>query len=132
MSALVRYAACALAAKQLGQMRDAETRLRQTDSRKIMLQGFTDSKLDFLWYGAKYYERAIQLLARQILMRTVLFASYLPVAIYQSGLTPQDSDHSLLGENDSSAAVLRMVTACILCQYEDLSLTVSMEHGRAI
>ncbi|KAB8228170.1 Zn(II)2Cys6 transcription factor domain-containing protein [Aspergillus alliaceus] len=103
ISSVVRYAACALAAKQLGQLKDYKSRIQHTLARNVMLDVFADSKLDFLWYGANQFS---------------------PDCIRQPGLTPEGSDDNFLGEYDSTTA-LQILTACILCQYEDPSLTVT-------
>ncbi|KAE8391993.1 hypothetical protein BDV23DRAFT_171336 [Aspergillus alliaceus] len=103
ISSGVRYAACALAAKQLGQLNDYKSRIQHTLARNVMLDVFADSKLDFLWYGANQFS---------------------PDCICQPGLTPEGSDDNFLGEYDSTTA-LQILTACILCQYEDPSLTVT-------
>ncbi|PWY66504.1 hypothetical protein BO94DRAFT_540626 [Aspergillus sclerotioniger CBS 115572] len=129
MSALIRYAACALAAKQLGQVKDPESSIRQTSCHRTMLKAFSNSKLDFLWYGAKYYERAIQILARQISHEDRSDCHMSPACIYQSGLTPQSVDYSVLGDQEIAAATFRLLAACILCQYEDLSVTLRAWSG---
>ena len=129
MSALIRYAACALAAKQLGQVKDPESSVRQTACHRAMFKAFSESKLDFLWYGAKYYERAIQILARQISHEDRSDCHMSPACIYQSGLTPQSVDYSVLGDQEIAAATFRLLAACILCQYEDLSVTLRAWSG---
>ncbi|RAK94970.1 uncharacterized protein BO80DRAFT_369917, partial [Aspergillus ibericus CBS 121593] len=129
LSARVRYAACALAAKQLGQLKDPESSIRQTSCHRVMLKAFSDSKRDFLWYGAKYYERAIQILARPISHEDRSDCHMSPACIYQSGLTPQSVDYSVLGEQEIAAATFRLLAACMLCQYADLSVTLRAWSG---
>ncbi|CBF80615.1 Zn(II)2Cys6 transcription factor domain-containing protein [Aspergillus nidulans FGSC A4] len=86
-SPLVRYAACALAAKQLGQTRHPESHIRQTNVQRSMMKALIDSKLGFTWYGAKYYEKAIQLLAQQLSSRDRGTYSRLPGHVYGVGTT---------------------------------------------
>ncbi|KAL4971940.1 hypothetical protein BDW66DRAFT_164583 [Aspergillus desertorum] len=88
-SPLIRYAACALAAKQLGQTAHPESQIRQTNTQSLMLKALIDTKLGFTWYGAKYYERAIQLLARQLSSKNRATNSSTPNHIYDEGLTPE-------------------------------------------
>ncbi|KAF9888550.1 hypothetical protein FE257_008481 [Aspergillus nanangensis] len=130
-SPLVRYAACSLAAKQLGQMQDLESTIKQPPNQQRMLKKFSDSKLDFLWYGAKYYEKAIQMLARQISHEDIsVFPEGLsPNGIYHSGLTPQSADYSVVSDHDAPATIFQILAACILCEYEDLSATMRAWSG---
>ncbi|KAE8330429.1 hypothetical protein BDV39DRAFT_213142 [Aspergillus sergii] len=126
---LVRYAAVALAAKQLGYMKKPECVVRQTQNHKSMLQAFSESSLDFLWYGAKYYDKAIQILAQQLSREERSTSHLSPYGVYQTGLTPQSNDLSLLGDYDSTATTLQVLAACMLCQYEDLSATMRAWSG---
>jgi hypothetical protein len=126
---LVRYAAVALAAKQLGYMKNPESGIRQTQSHRFMLNAFADSKLDFLWYGAKYYDKAIRILAQQLSHEDGSLCQLSPWGIYQTGLTPQTNEYGLGGAHDSTAATLQALVACILCQYEDLSATMRAWSG---
>ncbi|KAL4990711.1 hypothetical protein BDW68DRAFT_194020 [Aspergillus falconensis] len=87
-SPLLRYAACALAAKQLGQTRHPESQIRQTNTQRLMMKALIDTKLGFTWYGAKYYEKAIQLLAQQLSSKDRATNSSSPNHIYDVGLTP--------------------------------------------
>jgi len=123
-STLVRYAACAVAAKQLGQMKDPILKIRQTNCQRLMLRAFSKSRLDFLWYGAKYYEKAIQLLAKQLSHDDHSIPGLSPCCIYQTGLTPVSNDLSFHDEREEAASLFQIITACILCQYEDLSATM--------
>ncbi|KAL4735947.1 hypothetical protein BDV11DRAFT_208054 [Aspergillus similis] len=87
-SPLVRYAACALAAKQLGQTRYPESHIRQTNAQRSMMNALIDTKLGFTWYGAKYYEKAIQLLAQQLSSKDSGTYPRSPNNVYGIGLTP--------------------------------------------
>ncbi|KAL2825733.1 hypothetical protein BDW59DRAFT_69656 [Aspergillus cavernicola] len=128
-SPLVRYAACALAAKQLGQTRHPESHIRQTNTQRLMLKTLIATKLGFTWYGAKYYERAIQLLAKQISKKDRISCSLSPNYIYRSELTPQSADFSVPKDQDDDAAPFRILAACILCQYEDVNATIRAWSG---
>ncbi|RDK41030.1 hypothetical protein M752DRAFT_236113 [Aspergillus phoenicis ATCC 13157] len=114
LSPLVRYSACALAAKQLGHVKDPESSIQQTPCHQAMSKIFADTKLNFLWYGAKYYERAIRLLARQISHDDQSNCYMSPTCIYQSGLTPQSVDYNSHGDQEIAAATFRLLAACIL------------------
>ncbi|GLA26506.1 hypothetical protein AnigIFM63326_003666 [Aspergillus niger] len=129
LSPLVRYSACALAAKQLGHVKDPESSIQQTPCHQAMSKIFADTKLNFLWYGAKYYERAIRLLARQISHDDQSNCYMSPTCIYQSGLTPQSVDYNSHGDQEIAAATFRLLAACILSQYEDLSMTMRAWSG---
>ncbi|KNG89739.1 hypothetical protein ANOM_001999 [Aspergillus nomiae NRRL 13137] len=126
---LVRYAAVALAAKQLGYMKNPECAIRQTRNHRFMLQAFSESSLDFLCYGAKYYDKAIQILAQHLSHEERCTSQLSPYGVYQTGLTPQSNDLSVLGDHDSTATTLQVLAACILCQYEDLSATMRAWAG---
>ncbi|KAL3471168.1 hypothetical protein BJX99DRAFT_32332 [Aspergillus californicus] len=125
-SPLVRYAACALAAKQLGQIRRPQCHIRQTNTQTLMLKALTDTKLGFTWYGAKYYEKAIQLLAKQISSKDRTSFSLSPNCIYDVGLGSEGADYS---EYDRECAPFQVIAACILCQYEDVNATIRAWSG---
>ncbi|KAI9930830.1 hypothetical protein AWENTII_007172 [Aspergillus wentii] len=129
MSTLIRYSACAVAAKQLGQMKEPMSVIRQTPTNKLMLKSFADSKLDFLWYGAKYYEKSIQLLAKQISHEELSISALSPCCIYNSALSVNGDDHSMLGDTDDTSSIFQILAACMLCQYEDLSATMRARSG---
>ncbi|KAL4905545.1 hypothetical protein BDW74DRAFT_177915 [Aspergillus multicolor] len=120
---LVRYAACALAAKQLGQSRHPEAHVRQTNTQRAMLKALMDTKLGFTWYGAKYYEKAIQLLAKRITNRESSTSSMSPSQIY--GLV---NAHSEINSDEADIA-FQIIAACILCQYEDVNATIPAWSG---
>ncbi|KAL3448292.1 hypothetical protein BJX65DRAFT_295181 [Aspergillus insuetus] len=126
-SALVRYSACALAAKQLGHIKAPESRLRsrQTSCQALMLRLFADSHLDFLWYGAKYYEKALRLLTAQLSQRDCSACHHhlSPSSIiYQTGPSPQ-SDSDIDHHHDAANRPFQILATCMLAQYEDLSAT---------
>ncbi|KAK2800450.1 hypothetical protein FQN50_008124 [Emmonsiellopsis sp. PD_5] len=60
---LLKYAACAYAAKQLGRVKGAKAVMGGVCSRQAKMEVWPDAeKVDWYYYGAKYYEKAIQLL----------------------------------------------------------------------
>ncbi|KAL2816518.1 hypothetical protein BJX63DRAFT_138374 [Aspergillus granulosus] len=128
-SPLIRYAACALGAKQLGQTRHPEAQIRQTNTQKLMLKALIDTRVGFTWYGAKYYEKAIQLLAQQISRKDNVSCSLSPNYIYGTGLTPQSGDWDLTRDHDETAAPFQILAASILCQYEDVNATFRAWSG---
>ena len=124
-SPLLRYSACAIAAKQLGQMRDSTQTTDNTRRSSITALALLQPGLDFLWYGAKYYEKAILLLTRQISHHPRSSAHFSPREIYQT----TRSDHHQLDDYESTSSALRILSACILCAYEDLSSTMRAWSG---
>ncbi|KAL4785015.1 hypothetical protein BJX76DRAFT_325780 [Aspergillus varians] len=128
-SPLVRYAACALGAKQLGQTRNPELQIRQTNTQSLMMKALIETRLGFTWYGAKYYEKAIQLLANQISTHDRLSHSLSPNHIYGLGLTPQSADSNSVRDHDENGLPFQIIAACILCQYEDVNATIRAWSG---
>ncbi|RDW68887.1 Zn(II)2Cys6 transcription factor [Aspergillus mulundensis] len=120
---LIRYAACALAAKQLGQTRQPEAHVRGTNRQRVVMKALIDTKLGFTWYGAKYYEKAIQLLAQQISSKDASTSSMSPNHIYGlSNIRPETN-------SDDADVALQIIAACILCQYEDVNATIQAWSG---
>ncbi|KAL4924830.1 uncharacterized protein BDV17DRAFT_203626 [Aspergillus undulatus] len=128
-SPLVRYAACALGAKQLGQTRHPELQIRQTNTQSLMMKALIDTKLGFTWYGAKYYERAIQLLAKKLSKKDSTTYSSSPNCIYGLSLTPKSVDHNTPSEREGNSFPFQILAACILCQYEDVNATIRAWSG---
>lgn len=127
-SPLVRYAACALGAKQLGQTRHPESQIRQTKTQSLMMKALIDTRLGFTWYGAKYYEKAIKLLANHISNKDQSY-SLSPNYVYGLGLTPQSGDYGSTREQDEDEFPYLILAACILCQYEDVNSTIRAWSG---
>ncbi|KAJ5833228.1 transcriptional regulator family: Fungal Specific TF [Penicillium riverlandense] len=63
---LLKYAACAYAAKQLGRVKGAKTAMGGVCSRQATMEVWPEKKEDWTWCGAKYYEKAIQLLMKEL------------------------------------------------------------------
>lgn len=124
-SPLVRYSACAIAAKQLGQMKDFTRMTDITPRSRIVASALLEPGLDFLWYGAKYYEKAILLMARQISSHPSPVTHLSPGEIYQS----TGSEHYPLHDHGTTMSTFQIISACILCAYEDLSATMRAWSG---
>lgn len=63
---LLKYAACAYAAKQLGRVKGAKAPMGGVCTQQAAMELWPDKDPDFAWYGAKYYEKAIQILMREL------------------------------------------------------------------
>lgn len=63
---LLKYAACAYAAKQLGRVQGAKAMMGGVSSRQATMEIWPEKDNDFPWLGAKYYEKAIQLLMKEL------------------------------------------------------------------
>ncbi|KAJ6004774.1 transcriptional regulator family: Fungal Specific TF [Penicillium herquei] len=63
---LLKYAACAYAAKQLGRVKGAKAKMGGVCSRQAAMETWPGKDDDFIWHGAKYYEKAIQLLMKEL------------------------------------------------------------------
>lgn len=62
-NSLLKYAACAYAAKQLGQVKGKKALVGGACSRQASMELWLDAdKVDWFWIGAKYYDKAISLL----------------------------------------------------------------------
>lgn len=60
---LLKYAACAYAAKQLGRVKGAKATVGGVCSKRASMEVWPDAQhVDWYYYGAKYYEKAIHLL----------------------------------------------------------------------
>ena len=60
---LLKYAACAYAAKHLGRVKGAKAILGGLCSKQASMEMWPNAvKVDWYWYGAKYYDKAISLL----------------------------------------------------------------------
>lgn len=64
---LLKYAACAYAAKQLGRVKGAKSPAGGVCSKQASMETWPGAtKVEWTWYGAKYYEKAIQLLMKEL------------------------------------------------------------------
>lgn len=73
------------------------------------------NKIDYLWYGAKYYGKAIQSMAEELSL------DYEPTL----GLSPDEVPWTAVAPSGVSLPAVsteaRLVAACIMCHYEELS-----------
>ncbi|GAM35109.1 hypothetical protein TCE0_015f03159 [Talaromyces pinophilus] len=123
---ILRYAACAVAAKQLGQMRiPVSDVLRGKTQKKIALK-FTQGRLGFLWYSAKYYERAIQTLVKSITPKDNQSTQGLHSHVSPSVSLSQGD---LMVQAEGEDPIVRLLGTCILIQYEHLSATSNAWAG---
>lgn len=64
---LLKYSACAYAAKQLGRVKGAKGSFGGVFSRQASMEIWPDAEnVDWYYYGAKYYDKAIQLLMESL------------------------------------------------------------------
>ena len=64
---LLKYAACAYSAKQLGRVKGTKAPMGGNCSKQASMEMWPDmEKTDWIWCGAKYYEKAIQLLMKEL------------------------------------------------------------------
>ena len=64
---LLKYAICAYAAKHLGRVKGAKAAVGGVCAKKAAMEVWPDKeKVDWYWYGAKYYDKAIQLLMKEL------------------------------------------------------------------
>lgn len=117
---LVKYALCAAAAKQMGHMEYNELVKDTTSAHSRLWDTLNVEKVDYLWYGAKYYGKAIQAMTADISIE----------ALMPHGVTPglaQWADFPPVSQGTTSSRVreateeARLLAACVMCQYEELS-----------
>lgn len=116
INALVRYAACAAAAKQLGHIRDPKQFLGQNAIASVFTRRNAKGKIDFLWYGAKYYGKAIQAMATELSVEAGASFGMSPEGLPWSNVA--GATHS---QCQPAWIEARFVAAEIMCFYEELS-----------
>lgn len=123
---ILRYAACAVAAKQLGQMRSPVSYILRGKTQQKISQRFIQNQLGFVWHGAKYYEKAIQTLVKSITPKDPQSVQSL-----QNQLSPPVSlsKGDLMVQAEGEDPIVRLLGTCILIQYEHLSATGSAWAG---
>lgn len=116
-STLIRFAACAASAKQLGHMKDPQSEERQSPHISQLEKDLRQQGRDFLWCGAKYYGKAIQAMSSELMnLRDDGVGPFLADnnwTVFSPG-----SESSFVSGNTSEA---RLLAICIMCQYERLS-----------
>jgi hypothetical protein len=124
---LVRYSVCALAAKQLGQMHDPKTRIKTAGQSSVAWE-LRNRGRDYLWYGAKYYEKAIQLLAKQISRHGSTEDNTPSQLLDQSEMAINQSPVMIMA-TDIEGSKPRLITACIMILYENLNAMIPAWSG---
>lgn len=112
---ILRYAACAVAAKQLGQIKDPGELISRNEMQMQIAAKMARGRHDFVWYGIKYYDKAIQTLVKSITPpedSTVI--DHVSPAISLSG-------GDLMIRAEGQDPIVRLLGTCILIQYEHLS-----------
>jgi hypothetical protein len=103
---LLKYAACAYAAKQLGRVGGKKSVVGGICSQQAHTELWPDiEKTDWLWYGTSYYQKAITLLL-EILDKRQIVATYDDPA-----KAPADTPDELLA------------AAAMLCEYEAMDVS---------
>lgn len=120
-SDLVKAAACAAAAKQLGQMRHPEMHAKARKGYGLVHRTLKSNGRDFLWCGAKYYQRAIRSMAAVIMQSSSPPIDLSSPAIIIDATSPSSVSSSSVEHNTSEA---RFLAACIMCSYERLSNSI--------
>lgn len=120
---ILRYAACAVAAKQLSQMRRPVSNVLQGKTQQHLADRISHGGWGFAWYGIKYYEMAIRTLVKSITSSATIAST--------SGLSTESNHGSspavslsggdLMIRADGEDPIVRLLGTCILIQYEHLS-----------
>lgn len=103
---MLRYAACAVAAKQLSQVRGRLPTAAYNETQQRVVASINAGTIGFAWYSIKYYELAIQTLVQSISRKTANTRSM--------------SGFELMVRADGEDPVVRLLGTCILIQYEHL------------
>jgi hypothetical protein len=117
---LVHMVFCAAAAKQCGHIRHASSPVSSfaLPVELAYAQRHAMSRnIDFLWCGAKWYGQAIQLMTSDISLEASQTA---PAQTYWTGLAA-NSVASPLSRMSTMSTEARLIAACVMCQYEELS-----------
>ncbi|KAJ9151856.1 hypothetical protein NKR23_g2583 [Pleurostoma richardsiae] len=126
-NALVRYSVCALAAKHMGQMENPTLRVKRVIGQERIMKTIERSGLDYLWYGAKYYERAVRLLSADISSPANSSSYALPSRtpdVLDNEVSASYSPGGSLTDGLEDPTTGRLVAVCILVEYERLSTTL--------
>lgn len=132
---LLKYSACAYAAKQLGRVRGRKATMGGLASRQADMELYPHPEtVDWAYIGAKYYDRAISLLMQELSISSTQEVPMTPMTTVEefspqgSGQSPQ-SDPRTPGGNkrrrlsrqpSSSHADETLAAGAILCVYEFL------------
>uniref|UniRef100_A0A8H7K610 Transcription factor domain-containing protein n=1 Tax=Bionectria ochroleuca TaxID=29856 RepID=A0A8H7K610_BIOOC len=119
---ILRYAACAVAAKQLGQMNHPIPALCGKIQRSIATRCFR-GRSGFIWYGIKYYEKAIRTLVKSITPKDQQAPHMAQTQSSDDHASPAVSlsQGDLMVRAEGEDPIVRLLGTCILIQYEALS-----------
>ncbi|CAI6032609.1 unnamed protein product [Clonostachys chloroleuca] len=119
---ILRYAACAVAAKQLGQMKHPIPALCGKIQQDIATQCFR-GRSGFIWYGIKYYEKAIRTLVKSITPKDQQATDIAQTQTSDDHASPTISlsQGDLMVRAEGEDPIVRLLGTCILIQYEALS-----------
>jgi hypothetical protein len=132
---LLRFSACAYAAKQLGRVRGRKAVVGGIVSRPAEMELYPrPESVDWEWIGAKYYDKAISLLMDELSHSGVEDPPMTPMTSIEETLTPQSNTHSprsdprtprhkrrrLARPAAANNADETLAAAAILCVYEFL------------
>lgn len=124
---LIDVVARAAAAKQCGHIRHASLGTPRRLSASSTLEESTyaqryamSTETDFLWYGAKCYGQAIKLMASDISLEAFTNAEASMSQTHWAGDTV-DSPVSTNTRIRTLSTEARLLAACVMCQYEELS-----------
>jgi hypothetical protein len=92
---LVRYSACAYAAKQLGRVRGRKAVIGGIVTQQADMELYPHPEtVDWAYIGAKYYDRAISLLMEELLSSGSQETPLTPVTTFDETFSPQPSTDS--------------------------------------
>ncbi|CAG9990417.1 unnamed protein product [Clonostachys byssicola] len=119
---ILRYAACAVAAKQLGQMNHPIPALCGKIQQSIATRCFR-GRSGFIWYGIKYYEKAIRTLVKSITPKDQQAPHMAQTQSSDDHASPAVSlsQGDLMVRAEGEDPIVRLLGTCILIQYEALS-----------
>jgi hypothetical protein len=131
---LLRYSACAYAAKQLSRVRGRKTPIGGTITQQAEMERWPQSDtVDWAYFGAKYYDRAIQLLMGELSSSGNQDTPMTPMTSIEDPFSPSVNVHSpqsdlRIGSNKrrrlprpaGAHTDETLAAAAILCVYEFL------------
>jgi hypothetical protein len=112
---LVKHAVCAAAAKQIGHIRRSRPVSEPMHTHRRTRSSLANQDTDYLWCGANHYGKAIRLMAAEI-----------SAGAFEYTYTVSEEQRAGVPVSTPSATRLvateaRLMAACIMCQYEELS-----------
>ncbi|CAK7216570.1 hypothetical protein SEUCBS140593_002915 [Sporothrix eucalyptigena] len=99
---ILRYAACAVAAKQLGQMKIPVSTVLRGKTHEKIANRLSQGRYGLVWYGIKYYEKAIQTLVKSIAPR-----SQQPEQISATSVSVDDWNLAMPAAHDSPVSLTK-------------------------